>query len=304
VVVAGLDLGLSLAEVCRTLYRRGWMEGTAGNVSARLDKSRILITASGRSKGELTRDDVVPVDLWSGHAEPADSFRPSAETVIHIALYRAVPSRGAVVHGHSPYATALTVAAARAVVPEDTEDQRGAAAAVSAWAVGRGLRAGAGAVPRHICGAVGGHGEQDTRPRRRPSPRLDEKTQVQALQRSQPLLPLTFDKTEKCTHDYVRHGTVRRTRLPLHTQGQFVDQPDRNLFGIITRQAIRRGSFNSLAELIARIDTYIGSWNEDTAPFKWTATADEIIAKVALLAATTGNSSPTTPSKGHSIRRH
>lgn len=117
-MVADLDLGLSLAEVCRALYRRGWMEGTAGNVSARLDESRILITASGRSKGELTRDDVVPVDLWSGRAEPASSFRPSAETVIHIALYRTVPGCGAVVHSHPPYATALTVAAARAGTAE------------------------------------------------------------------------------------------------------------------------------------------------------------------------------------------
>jgi transposase len=54
-------------------------------------------------------------------------------------------------------------------------------------------------------------------------------------------------------------------------------------FGIITRQAIRRGSFRSLAELIKRIDTYITHWNEDTSQFEWTATADEIIAKVALL---------------------
>jgi transposase len=37
---------------------------------------------------------------------------------------------------------------------------------------------------------------------------VDEKTQVQALQRTQPLLPLAFDKTEKRTHDYVRHGTT------------------------------------------------------------------------------------------------
>jgi hypothetical protein len=37
---------------------------------------------------------------------------------------------------------------------------------------------------------------------------LDEKTQVQALDRTQPLLPVSFDKTEKRTHDYVRHGTT------------------------------------------------------------------------------------------------
>jgi DDE superfamily endonuclease len=37
---------------------------------------------------------------------------------------------------------------------------------------------------------------------------IDEKTQIQALDRTQPLLPLTFSKTEKRTHDYSRHGTT------------------------------------------------------------------------------------------------
>ena len=37
---------------------------------------------------------------------------------------------------------------------------------------------------------------------------LDEKTQIQALDRTQPLLPIEFDATEKRTHDYVRHGTT------------------------------------------------------------------------------------------------
>jgi transposase len=177
---------------------------------------------------------------------------------------------------------------------------------------------------------------------------VDEKTQVQALQRSQPLLPLAFGKTEKRTHDYVRHGTTnlfaaldtltgkvvgrcfgrKRTGEFLKFMNQVVKgYPDgqevhvvldnlsthnnddvaawlrrhpnvhfhftpkgsswinqiETWFGIITRRAIRRGSFRSLAELIKRIDTYITHWNEDTAPFEWTATADEIIAKVALL---------------------
>src|ERR671917_1451545 len=37
---------------------------------------------------------------------------------------------------------------------------------------------------------------------------FDEKTQVQALDRTQPLLPISFGKTEKRTHDYIRHGTT------------------------------------------------------------------------------------------------
>ena len=44
---------------------------------------------------------------------------------------------------------------------------------------------------------------------------VDEKTQVQALDRTQPLLPIAFDATEKRTHDYVRHGTTTSPRSVL-----------------------------------------------------------------------------------------
>lgn len=49
---------------------------------------------------------------------------------------------------------------------------------------------------------------------------------------------------------------------------------------IITRQSIRRGTFASVKVLIAQIRDYITAWNSDPKPFAWTATADEILAKV------------------------
>jgi transposase len=177
---------------------------------------------------------------------------------------------------------------------------------------------------------------------------VDEKTQVQALERTQPLLPMAFDRSEKRTHDYRRHGTTnlfaaldvltgkvigqcrprRRTKefiafmdhvLAEHDTAQQIHVVLDNLsthdntevrawlgkhpnvtfhftpvgsswinqvetwFGIITRQSIRRGSFGSLAQLIRHITDYITGWNEDAQPFTWHATADEIIAKVALI---------------------
>jgi hypothetical protein len=51
-------------------------------------------------------------------------------------------------------------------------------------------------------------------------------------------------------------------------------------FGITTRQSIRRGTFTSVAVLVKRIRDYIDHWNADSKPFVWTATADEILAKV------------------------
>jgi transposase len=53
--------------------------------------------------------------------------------------------------------------------------------------------------------------------------------------------------------------------------------------GIITRQAIRRGTFTSLRHLIFKIRDYVTNWNADAEPFEWTATGKEIIDKVAIL---------------------
>lgn len=54
-------------------------------------------------------------------------------------------------------------------------------------------------------------------------------------------------------------------------------------FRIITRQSIRRGTFASVNVLVKQIRDYINSWNENAKPFTWTATADEILAKVQLV---------------------
>ena len=54
-------------------------------------------------------------------------------------------------------------------------------------------------------------------------------------------------------------------------------------FGIITRQAIRRGTFGSVRQLIDTINNYITNWNQDARPFTWTSTPDEILSKVQLI---------------------
>jgi len=51
-------------------------------------------------------------------------------------------------------------------------------------------------------------------------------------------------------------------------------------FGIITRQAIRRGTFTSVTCLTRAITDYVTAWNTDVQPFVWTATPGEILAKV------------------------
>ncbi|MDQ2958635.1 MAG: methylthioribulose 1-phosphate dehydratase [Actinomycetota bacterium] len=103
-------LASAVAELSGQLYRRGWMEGTAGNISVRTGETA-LITASGLSKGSLTADDLVEIEAGTGRPLSADAPQPSAETSIHAALYRTVAGCGAVVHAHPPYATIAAGAA-------------------------------------------------------------------------------------------------------------------------------------------------------------------------------------------------
>jgi transposase len=174
---------------------------------------------------------------------------------------------------------------------------------------------------------------------------VDEKSQVQALDRTQPLLPMRPGQAERRTHDYTRHGTtslfaaldvkagtvigkcMRRHRA--HEFRKFLDEIERNVpadldihvimdnygthktqpirkwfakrprwhvhftptsaswinqverfFGLLTERAIRRGSFHSVAELEAAIHDYIDAANADPKPFRWTKSADKILASI------------------------
>jgi len=172
---------------------------------------------------------------------------------------------------------------------------------------------------------------------------VDEKSQIQALNRTAPILPMRPGLPAKATHDYLRHGTtslfaalevatgkVTDACYPQHTHAEFLDflkivakaHPRVKLhvvvdnyathkhpkvkawlaknprvtmhftptsgswlnmveifFGIITRQAIRRGSFTSVKDLINAIETFIDAWNDRCHPFVWTKTADDILTK-------------------------
>jgi len=103
----------ALVEIARDFHARGWMAGTAGNLSAREDKQHFWITASGLPKGRLDEDDFLLVRIKDGHVVEthAPRVRPSAETAIHCVIYKLFPHAGACLHGHS---VESNLAAARA----------------------------------------------------------------------------------------------------------------------------------------------------------------------------------------------
>lgn len=171
---------------------------------------------------------------------------------------------------------------------------------------------------------------------------VDEKSQIQALQRAQPILPMDFGQPERRTHNYVRHGTVdlfaalnvatgeviarckaqhraqdfvaflrdveasvdahldihvvldnlsahrappvqrwllRHPRVQFHftpTYASWLNLVER-FFGLLTENALKRGSHTSIAQLRTAIFAYVDAHNERHAPFTWVKTADEIL---------------------------
>ena len=97
-----------LAAAGCEFYRRGWVLGTSGNFSAVLSREplRVSITSSGLDKGSLNEGSFLEVDEAGGVIRGTD--KPSAETRIHIEIYRAFPNTSSVLHTHSVWGTLLS----------------------------------------------------------------------------------------------------------------------------------------------------------------------------------------------------
>jgi L-fuculose-phosphate aldolase len=101
-------LRADIVEIGRRLYARGYTAANDGNISARLDGARLLMTPKGVSKGFMTPEMMCITDLegrkLSGERDP------STEMQMHLEVYRQRPDVQAVVHAHPPVATGFAVA--------------------------------------------------------------------------------------------------------------------------------------------------------------------------------------------------
>ena len=174
---------------------------------------------------------------------------------------------------------------------------------------------------------------------------VDEKSQIQALDRSQPMLPMRPGQAQRRTHDYTRHGVTslfaaldiatgkvigqcfqrhraaefrkfldeieanvpadldihlvmdnyathktpmirawfaKRPRWHVHltpTSSSWLNQVER-FFANLTDKKLRRGVYRSVAQLKADIEAFIAAHNADPKPFRWTKSADDILASI------------------------
>jgi L-fuculose-phosphate aldolase len=115
--MASTDLQKLREDICTIagmMYAKELLCGPAGNISARIDDERILMTPSAYFKQRLAPEQLIVVNMQGKKVEPiTDASRdlgPTSEVPMHLAIYRERPDVRGVVHGHPSHCVALTVA--------------------------------------------------------------------------------------------------------------------------------------------------------------------------------------------------
>jgi len=94
-----------LVAAAHSAFARGLTHGSTGNISARVDGDRVLMTPTGSSLGSVTADALSVLELSGRHL---DGPPPTKESFLHLAVLRARPDAGAIVHTHSTHAAAVS----------------------------------------------------------------------------------------------------------------------------------------------------------------------------------------------------
>ena len=102
------ELRRTLVEICHRMYRQGYIAAGDGNVSARIDEGRVLVTPTGFHKGYITESDLVIVDPTGRLLRGKN--KPSSEFLMHALAYNERTDVHAVVHAHPPMTVALALA--------------------------------------------------------------------------------------------------------------------------------------------------------------------------------------------------
>jgi L-fuculose-phosphate aldolase len=107
-MASDLQLRVDLIETARRLLREGLVEGAAGNLSVRTPDGQLLVTPTALPYPTMTPDDLVLCDLSGNRL--AGARRPTSELALHVAVLRAHPELGAVIHSHAKFASMFALA--------------------------------------------------------------------------------------------------------------------------------------------------------------------------------------------------
>src|SRR6201996_2867212 len=103
------DTEAAVLAAAKDMLRRGLVEGTAGNISARREDGNLVITPSSVDYADMTLNDLVVVDPDGAVLQAADGRSPSTEMALHLACYQAFDDIASVIHSHPVWATMFAI---------------------------------------------------------------------------------------------------------------------------------------------------------------------------------------------------
>jgi L-fuculose-phosphate aldolase len=101
---------VAVLAAAKDMLRRGLVEGTAGNISARRSDGNIVITPSSVDYSDMVLDDLVLIDATGVVQHAKDGRSPSSELQLHLACFAAFDDIGSVIHSHPVWATMFAIA--------------------------------------------------------------------------------------------------------------------------------------------------------------------------------------------------
>ena len=104
------DAAEAVLETAKSMLRKGLVEGTAGNISARREDGNIVITPTSVDYEAMQLDDLCVMDPAGEVLEAKKGRAPSSEKKLHLACYKAFDDVGSVIHSHPIYATMFAIA--------------------------------------------------------------------------------------------------------------------------------------------------------------------------------------------------
>jgi L-fuculose-phosphate aldolase len=104
------DTETAVLAAAKDMLRRGLVEGTAGNISARRQDGNLVITPSSVDYADMTLNDLVVVEPDGAVVRAADGRSPSTEMQLHLACYQAFDDIASVIHSHPVWATMFAIA--------------------------------------------------------------------------------------------------------------------------------------------------------------------------------------------------
>ena len=103
------DAHNAVLHAAKEMLRKGLVEGTAGNISARQEDGSIVVTPSSVDYEEMQLDDLVVIDLDGNVLSGKEGRSPTSEKLLHLACYKAFDDVGSVIHSHPVYATMFAI---------------------------------------------------------------------------------------------------------------------------------------------------------------------------------------------------